>query len=111
MQNVHFIECALHRTRSVLKRRPGFSITSAIDVDDPSLFYGDGVEWRYTAGWLLVHFLLHAEGGAHREGFFGYLGQESLGQGGVDLLLEDLGLSAERLDAAYRDYVRHLKAG
>jgi hypothetical protein len=96
--------------RRALKRRPNFSITSAIDVDDPSLFYGDGVEWRYTAGWLLVHFLLHAEGGTHREGFFSYLGQESLGQGGVDLLLEDLGLSAERLDAAYRDYVRHLKA-
>lgn len=96
--------------RQALKRRPSFSITSAIDVDDPSLFYGDGVEWRYTAAWLLVHFLLHGQGGEHREGFESYLRQEALGQGGVDMLLEDLGLSAERLDDAYRDYVRHLKA-
>jgi hypothetical protein len=96
--------------RQALKRRPSFSITSAIDVDDPSLFYGDGVEWRYTAAWLFVHFLMHGDGGAHREGFRSYLEQEALGQRGVDLLLEDLGLSAERLDTAYRDYVRHLKA-
>lgn len=96
--------------RRALKRRPSFSIASAIDVDDPSLFYGDGVEWRYTAGWLLVHFLLHGDGGSHRKSFRSYLDKESLGQGGVDLLLEHLGLSAERLDAAFRDYVRHLKA-
>jgi hypothetical protein len=96
--------------RQALKRRPSFSITSAIDVDDPTLFYGDGVEWRYTAAWLLVHFLMHGDGGSHSEGFRSYLRQETLGQGGVDLLLEDLGLSAERLDASFRDYVRRLKA-
>jgi hypothetical protein len=96
--------------RRALKKNPDFSVTEVAAVRDPAIFYGKGVEWRYSASWLLVHYLLHGDGGAHAEAFYRYLDRETRGEGGVPDLLTELELDALGLDAAYRAYVYRLKA-
>src|SRR5262245_57262796 len=32
-------------------------------MDDPARFYGDGSPYHYTLSWIIVHYMLHADGG------------------------------------------------
>jgi hypothetical protein len=76
---------------------------------DPAMFYGESVEQNYAASWMLVHYLLHGKGGAHREGFVRFLEHEKQGQTGPEVLYADLGVSREDLARDFTDHVRRLK--
>jgi len=76
---------------------------------DPAMFYGESVEQNYTASWLLVHYFLHGDGGAHRKGFVRFLEHERQGQTGPEVLYRDLGVPQEDLARKFTDHVRALK--
>ena len=78
-------------------------------IKDPAAFY-TRPEWSYPASWILVHYLLHGEDGARRPAFARYLVQVSQGNGEPETLLQELGISAEELEAAATDYLKKLKA-
>jgi len=81
-----------------------------ISIEDPEQFYGDGAPVHYAVSWALVHFLLHADGGAHGGGFADFLALAAQGQGSPDALYGALGLSAEELDSALKRHVKGVKA-
>ena len=65
---------------------------------------------RYMTAWLLVRFLLDADGGAHAPGFSSYLELEMVGEAGPEAFYGEIGVEPEALQAAYNDYVLKLKA-
>lgn len=79
-------------------------------IDDAGLFYGDGSLYHYALSWILVHYMLHADGGAHAPAFMKYLDAETRGEGGPEVFYKETGLAAESLDAAFRLYVKKLRA-
>ena len=78
---------------------------------DPAAFYGESVKQHYAASWMLVHYFLHGEGGARREGFVRFLEHQRQGQAGPEVLYRDLGVRQEDLAGRFTDYVRALKPG
>jgi hypothetical protein len=96
--------------RRSLKEADDFSVSDVVAIRDPAVFYGEGSAGSYTASWLLVHFLFHGDQGAHAEAFAAYLEDEIDGKGGAETLLSRIGLSADRLDARFRDHVLDLDA-
>lgn len=100
------------RTLEDFRRKVGKGEVGAlgdlIAIDDPSDFYaGDPME-HYAMSWLLVHFLLHAGGGAHASGFATYLHHEAAGAAGAAAFYKDIGMEPAALEAAFREYVRDL---
>jgi hypothetical protein len=81
-----------------------------VSADDPSEFYGGNVLANYDLAWLLVHFLLHGDDGAHASAFARYLQLEAAGQGGVEAFFSETGLSPDELDQAVLRHLRNLKA-
>lgn len=79
-----------------------------VNMRDPGQFLSDGLLQRYTASWMLVHFLMQGEGGRHREGFARYIAQEAAGVSGATALYEALGIDAAALQTAFEDHVKHL---
>ena len=77
----------------------------------PETFYGDAVEQHYAASWMLVHYLLHGDGGAHRVGFVRFLEDKRQGGIGPEVLYQALGVRQEDLAGEFTDYVRALKPG
>jgi hypothetical protein len=69
-------------------------------------FYAEGREERYHASWLLVHFLMHGEEGAHAAGFVRYLAREIREDVTVEDFYKDLGMSPEQLQAAFEKHAR-----
>ena len=67
-------------------------------------------EWSYSAAWVLVHYLLHGEDGALRDGFARWLVLEGRGQGGPAALYRELGLNLEQLEAGATAHLKRLKA-
>jgi hypothetical protein len=80
-----------------------------VEVQDPALFYGENVDFRYSTSWLLVHFLLHGEDGRHAGAFARYVTREVRGGGGRDALFEELGVTPEALDAALLSHLKQIK--
>ena len=78
---------------------------------DPATFYGESVQQHYAASWMLVHYFLHGDGGAHREGFVRFLEHQRQGQAGPEVLYRDLGMGQEDLAEKFTDHVRALKPG
>jgi hypothetical protein len=102
----------LQTVRRIIKGSGGDAgsvIHRVISIEDPEQFYGDGAPVHYAVSWALVHFLLHADGGAHSGAFADYLEAVARGQGSPDALYRELGLSAEELDAAVKRHVKAVK--
>ncbi len=76
---------------------------------DPSGFYGGAVDLNYSASWLLVHFLLHADEGAHVGAFVRYLESEAAGKGDPDRLLAELEMTPAQLDVAVAEHAKRIK--
>jgi hypothetical protein len=70
-----------------------------LGIRDPNVFYGGNAELNYNASWMLVHYLFHGAEGAHADAFVRYLEQESQGKGGPDVLMKEIGLTYQALDA------------
>jgi hypothetical protein len=79
-----------------------------LEVDDPGAFYGSDPELNYSASWILVHYLLHADGGRHRPAFVRHLERERTGGASAEALYGDLGMSATQLHAALADHAKRL---
>jgi len=81
----------------------------ALDVasaDEPAEFYGPGALERYDSSWVLVHYLLHADGGRYREGFLRYLAADAAGRGDVASLERECGLDLRALDDALAAHIK-----
>jgi hypothetical protein len=78
---------------------------------DPATFYSESVEQRYAVSWMLVHYFLHGDGGAHRVGFVRFLEHTRQGQTGPEVLYRDLRVRREDLAREFTDHVRALKPG
>ena len=89
---------------------PDLTVDDLIRTTDPAAFYGEGVELRYTASWVLVHFLLHGEDGALAPGLFRYLDGEIDGTGGPEAFYRQISRQTDELESAFRTYARKLKA-
>jgi hypothetical protein len=98
----------LKSLRALMDRDSDWTIDSVVGIETPAAFYGPGAPERYTASWALVHWLLHGEDGAHAEAFVRFLKRDSKGEGGEDAFYEEIGLTAEELDAAWRKHVRSM---
>ena len=76
---------------------------------DPGVFYGGDVQANYSISWILVHYLLHGDDGAHADAFVRYLEAEAKGEGGSAGLYHELGMSAEELEAGFLTYAKKVK--
>jgi hypothetical protein len=85
-------------------------VARLLAIDSPSGFYADQPQLNYTASWLLIHTLFHAEDGRYQQGFLRYLAREAAGEGGAAALLEELSLDVTELQAALQAHVGTLKA-
>ena len=79
-------------------------------IRDWDHFYGRDVTQNYTASWLLVHFLMHGEGGAHVEAFGRWIASGPFDRDAESNLLRELGMTGAELDAAAKAHARKLKA-
>ena len=80
-----------------------------VAVNEPGVFYGEDLMLNYTVAWVLSHYLLHADDGAHREAFVRYIQAESIGKGGRDVLYDAIGMDAAELDVALLAHVKKMK--
>jgi len=79
-------------------------------IRDRASFYGADVRITYPASWLLVHYLLHGDGGSHAPAFLRFVALDVAGQATPEALYRELGMDAATLDAAVRAYVKDLHA-
>lgn len=79
-----------------LGRVLAFSTTDYQASDDPAL--------KYAQSYTFVHFLLHAEDGKHRAGFFAYLRLVYAGRGSTTDLEKCLGTDRRKLERAWSEY-------
>ena len=80
-----------------------------VSVSEPGAFYGPDLELNYTVAWVLTHYLLHGDDGAHREAFVRYIEAEAAGQGGREALYREIGMDAAELDAVLAAHVKKMK--
>jgi len=100
---------ALQNYRRNLKNGEAPAIAEIIGIDDPAVYYGEKSEANYAGSWLLVHYLFHGEDGARAEAFVRYLGREAKGEGAPEALYEEVAMTSEELDAAFKRYVLGLR--
>jgi hypothetical protein len=106
------IKGALRAGKQALKdaRGEGESpVRLLISAESAGDFYGPRVRSNYALSWILVHFLLHGDSGAHREPFVAYLELASRGPATGERLLELLGMSSTELDAALEKHLKGMK--
>ena len=92
------------------KREMSKGVATPVDVlvTDAPTSTPDGKLQRYTASWMLVHFLMQGEGGRHREGFGRYLAMEAAGRRGPAVLHEALGMDSAALQTAFEAHVKQM---
>lgn len=96
--------------RKLMREAPPGYIDDLVREEMQRLFYVEEALERYTAAWLLVHFLLHGEGGSLGGPFREYIAMEAAGKGGAEPLYRTLGVSAPELEAAFAVWVKKLRA-
>lgn len=96
--------------QKVLKNEATYSAHDLLREGYSERFYTGGAIERYTVSWLLVHYLLHADGGAHAAAFAKYIKAEANGEATKEAFYRELGMSSDALDEAFRAYVKDLKA-
>lgn len=77
-------------------------------ADTPQRFYGPGVQVHYAGAWLLVHYLLHGDDGAHAAAFHAWIDAAAAGR--PEPLPDSLGIDLATLDEGFRAHVRGLDA-
>ena len=77
-------------------------------VRGPASFYGAGV-LSYPASWMLVHFLLHGDDGAHADAFSRYIELEADGRGRPEALYREIDLGAYELEQRLAQHVKRIK--
>lgn len=80
-----------------------------LSINDPARFYGQNANVNYAASWLLVHYLFHGDDGRHSAAFSRYLEAEMNGEGGVNRLMSEIGMTPDGLDRAVAAYAKRLK--
>ncbi|HEY3175508.1 MAG TPA: DUF1570 domain-containing protein [Candidatus Polarisedimenticolia bacterium] len=98
------------RFRRALGRDEAPTVDEILRNVDPNEFYGSSAREWYTGAWLLIHYLLHADSGVHAPSLVRYLKRDAAGDGGADVLYQEIGMSRDQLDTAFRLYVGKLKA-
>jgi hypothetical protein len=99
----------LQEFRQALRRGSAPKVTDLIAITDPAAFYGEGLQDRYTASWLLVHYLLHGEDGALEAGFLRFLQADDAGAGEAGDLYRAIGRTPEQVEEGFRTYVQQMK--
>lgn len=101
---------SLGEYRRAVKKGLATPLEEILEADGDSFYAAQGSEERYAATWLLIHFLLHADEGAHAPSLARYLEHEAEGKQGVKLFFEDIGMTPARLNESFAAYVSSLKA-
>ncbi len=76
---------------------------------EPAEFYSGDVLGHYTASWVLVHWLLHADDPARTQGFLEFLALDRQGKGDADAFFRTVGVNESELDALLRDHIEHMR--
>jgi hypothetical protein len=100
-------EDELKQYRKELSKGVAAPVEVLVGMRDPAQFLSEGSLMRYTASWMLVHFLMQGEGGRHRAGFMRYIAKEAAGEPGAAAFYEALGLQPDELQKAFEDHVKH----
>lgn len=97
--------------RKSMAKEGGSPYAEVLLIRDPAEFFGEHAPRHYAASWLLVHFLFHGDDGAHADAFVRWLGRAAhgAGEGDVDALYRELGLTLPELGAALDAHVGRLK--
>lgn len=99
----------LNSLKKSMKKKTGApELVDVTRIDDPGRFYSQP-EWSYSASWILVHYLLHGDDGAHRRAFARYLVRTSQGDGGPQTLLHELRMSAGELETAATAHLKRMR--
>lgn len=85
-------------------------VERVLSIEDPNRFYGENAQQNYGVSWLLVHYLLHGDDGAHADGFLRYLRGETSGRRGPDELYRSIGIDAGELERRLARYLKRVKA-
>jgi tetratricopeptide (TPR) repeat protein len=80
-------------------------LAEVVGQADRSRFLGPDRHLYYSESWTLVHFLLHGDGEAWREGFHAYLRGVREGRGSIEDLERALDTDLPSLQRAWRNYV------
>ncbi|MEE9229114.1 MAG: FAD-dependent oxidoreductase, partial [Acidobacteriota bacterium] len=99
----------LREYRRKLRGGDAKPISTVISLTDPAEFYGPDIAEHYRASWLLVHYLLHSDGGSRADGFASYLEHNIQAQADDGVFYRDIGMSREDLDSEFHEYVRRFK--
>ncbi len=94
------------QVRKALAKEGRSPYLETLALRDPAEFFGADSSRHYAASWLLVHFLLHGDDGAHAAAFVRWL---AAGTGEADALLRELGLTPPELGAALDAHAGRLK--
>lgn len=92
-----------------VKKQEGWSLDDITGITSRQQFYGTGVLDRYIVSWLLVHFLLHGEGGKYSPALFEYMKLDLQGRSGPDVLYDLLELTPMELQEKLVEYAENLK--
>lgn len=76
---------------------------------DPGRFYGTDPDLHYAASWVLIHYLLHGDGGVHADALMRYIALEDQDQVGPEVLYRELGIEREALREAVQRHAKKLK--
>jgi hypothetical protein len=95
--------------RRALEKGEAIPLDTVLRTTDHAIFYDTRVHERDTAAWLLVHYLLHADGGAHVAAFVTYMKHDATGDGSADTLYRDLGMTGDQLVSAFSAYLARMK--
>ena len=99
----------LREVRQSVKKSGAPPLRELVAAEDPSVFYGEGIQERYSLSWLLVHYLFHGEDGALAEPFVAYLSKVASGGGGPEVFFAEIGRTPDELESGFRDYLLPLR--
>ena len=100
---------ARHQARaygSLLRKKTARPIDEMIRMTGMDSFYAEGRDERYAASWLLVHFLMHGDAGAHAAPFARYLAREIREDVTAADFYKEIGMTPEQLQAAFEKHAR-----
>lgn len=95
--------------RHAKSRNASPKVTDVISIREPDVFYSQA-RWTYPASWVVVHYLLHGDGGNYRPAFMRYIHVERLGRGGAEALYRELGTNPDDFNTAVTAYLKRLSS-
>jgi len=95
--------------RALKSKAEAPELTAVIRIVNPADFYRQS-HWTYAASWVLVHYLLHADQGAHRVAFERYLVAETEGKGGQQVFFRALETTPQELEEKVTAHLKRMKS-